>query len=77
MTFQETTFMNEFSEVRVRVIETRNGELLQLEAPRVGARATLDAFSLELLTQIDLAILSDLVQHGYDRREIVSPGGEG
>ncbi len=68
MSLQEATFLNEFSEVQVRVLSTRNGQVLQIEAPRLGSSVTLDTFTLELLTEIDLEILSELVQMTYERR---------
>lgn len=41
---------NEFAAVRVRRRRTRNGERLEIEAPRLGRRITLCALELESLT---------------------------
>src|SRR3954447_7960636 len=44
------TIANEFAEVRIRKVLTRNGERLELEAHRRGYRILLDAVELESLT---------------------------
>ncbi len=75
MTLEEVTFINEFAEVRVRVVETRTGRLLELHAPRLDSTVRLDTFALELLSQLDPAALSDLLQHTYERPEPNAPGG--
>lgn len=41
---------NEFADIRLRKIYTRNGERLEIEAPRRGHRIRLDAVELESLT---------------------------
>lgn len=41
---------NEFALVRVRKVYTRNGERLEIEAPKLGLRIRLDALELESLT---------------------------
>jgi hypothetical protein len=41
---------NEFAFVRCRRISTRNGERLEIEAPKRGLRIHLDAVELESLT---------------------------
>lgn len=41
---------NEFADVRLRKVYTRNGERLEIEAPRRGHRIRLDAVELESLT---------------------------
>lgn len=41
---------NEFADIRIRKVYTRNGERLQIEAPRRGYRVLLDAVQLEGLT---------------------------
>ncbi|GHB59093.1 hypothetical protein GCM10010306_060750 [Streptomyces umbrinus] len=42
--------INEFAYVRVRRVYTRNGERLEIVAPRRGYRILLDAVELESLT---------------------------
>ena len=69
MAFTETTFINEFSEVRVTVVQTRTGNVLELHAPRIGTTVRLDTFALELLTRLDPAALSDYVQDAYQAPE--------
>ena len=41
---------NEFAFVRICKIQTRNGERLEIEAPKLGYRIRLDALELESLT---------------------------
>lgn len=41
---------NEFTVVRVRKVWTRNGERLQIEAPKLGSSILLDPLELESLT---------------------------
>ncbi|MFF4806345.1 dihydrodiol dehydrogenase [Streptomyces sp. NPDC001351] len=41
---------NEFADVRVRKVHTRNGERLEIHAHRRGYRILLDAVELESLT---------------------------
>ena len=41
---------NEFAEVRLRKVLTRNGERLEISAPRRGRSILLDAVELESLT---------------------------
>ncbi|MFF4259922.1 dihydrodiol dehydrogenase [Streptomyces sp. NPDC001663] len=41
---------NEFADIRVRKVYTRNGERLEIHAPRRGYRILLDAVELESLT---------------------------
>jgi len=44
------TVANEFTEVILRKVNTRNGERLEIEAPRRGYKIRLDALELESLT---------------------------
>jgi hypothetical protein len=44
------TVANEFAEVRIRKVHTRNGERLEIDAFRRGYRILLDAVELESLT---------------------------
>lgn len=44
------TIANEFSEIRVRRVDTRNGSRLLVEAPRTGQWVTLCPLELEALT---------------------------
>lgn len=41
---------NEFAYVRVRKVWTRNGERLEIEAPKLGHRILLDAIELESIS---------------------------
>jgi hypothetical protein len=67
VSLDDHTLINEFAEVRLRLLATRNGRVLELSAPRLGTRIVLDAFALELLTQLSVAELSDRIQESYDR----------
>lgn len=46
----EMRIANEFADIRLRKVYTRNGERLEIEAPRRGYRIRLDAVELESLT---------------------------
>jgi hypothetical protein len=46
----EFTLVNEFGFVRVRKLRTRNGERLEVEAPRLGHTIRLDALAAEGLS---------------------------
>lgn len=46
----EITVANEFAEIRVRKVRTRNGERLEIASPRRGLSIQLDAIELESLT---------------------------
>lgn len=50
MTHEEIRVSNEFADVFVRKVHTRNGERLEIESPRRGFRIHLDAVELESLT---------------------------
>ncbi len=50
MSDEPITIANEFTEVVVRRIDTRNGSRLLISAPRSGESITLDALEVEALT---------------------------
>ncbi len=50
MTDEDIRVSNEFADVFVRKVDTRNGERLEIEAPRRGFKIRLDAVELESLT---------------------------
>lgn len=52
---------NEFAEVRVTKVETRNGVRLLVESPRSGQWITLDPLELEALTWQNVATFSAMV----------------
>lgn len=47
---EEIQIANEFAQIRIRKVYTRNGERLEISAPRRGYRILLDAIELESLT---------------------------
>lgn len=55
---------NEFAFVRVRKVMTRNGERLEIEAPKLGHRIRLDAVALEALTWQTPQLFSALLESG-------------
>ena len=55
------TVANEFAEVGVRRVETRNGSRLLIESPKSGQWITLDALELEALTWQNANTLSAMV----------------
>jgi hypothetical protein len=47
---EEFSIINEFGAVHIRKIHTRNGERLEISAPRMGYSVRLDALELEALS---------------------------
>lgn len=62
---------NEFATIRLRKVHTRNGERLEIVAPRRGLRILLDAVELESLTWQTPETFS-----GFLRASIGRDGGE-
>ncbi|MGH3383122.1 MAG: hypothetical protein ACRDO1_00950 [Nocardioidaceae bacterium] len=56
---------NEFSEIRVRRVDTRNGSRLMVESPKSGQWVTLDPLELEALTWQNRATFSAMVGHPF------------
>ncbi len=52
---------NEFAEVMVRRVDTRNGSRLLISAPRSGRWITLDALEVEALTRQNSRTLAAMV----------------
>lgn len=59
------TIANEFAEVRLVRVETRNGARLLLESPKSGQWVSLDPLELESLTWQSRATFSALVGHPF------------
>jgi hypothetical protein len=55
---------NEFALVRIRKVSTRNGERLEIEAPKLGHSIRLDAVALETLTWQEPELFSTLLESG-------------
>lgn len=62
----EIVLVNEFVEVRVRAIESRNGRALEIHSGRTGHTTVLDPFALDVLASISPQELVNLVQRQYD-----------
>lgn len=56
---------NEFAEVFVQRVETRNGVRLQIHSPRMGTAIRLDALELESLTFQDTEVFSKFLENPY------------
>lgn len=56
---------NEFSEVRVRRVETRNGSRLLVESPKSGQWIALDPLELEALTWQTPATFSAMIGNPF------------
>lgn len=56
---------NEFSEMRVSRVETRNGARIMIESPKSGQWVTLDPLELESLTWQTPATFSAMVGNPY------------
>lgn len=61
MTDEPLTIANEFTEVQVRRIDTRNGSRLLVTAPKSGQSISLDALELEALTRQNTRTLEAMV----------------
>ena len=59
------TVANEFTEVVVRRVETRNGSRLLISAPRSGQWITLDALEVEALTWQNPRTLAAMVGNSH------------
>jgi hypothetical protein len=59
------TVANEFTEVVVRRVETRNGSRLLISAPRTGQWISLDALEVEALTWQNTRTLEAMVGNPY------------
>jgi len=58
---------NEFADIRVRKVRTRNGERLEIHAHRRGYRILLDAVELESLTWQTAKTFSDFLRASVGR----------
>ncbi|MHC1559959.1 hypothetical protein ACR9E3_13460 [Actinomycetospora sp. C-140] len=59
------TLANEFAEVRVRRVATRNGARLLIESPRSGQWVSLCPLELEALTWQSDAVFSAMIGNPY------------
>jgi hypothetical protein len=59
------TVANEFAEVQVRRVDTRNGSRLLITAPRTGQWISLDALEVEALTRQNTRTLTAMVGNPY------------
>lgn len=56
---------NEFATIRVRKVQTRNGERLEIHSPRLGYSIRLDPLELESLTWQTSETFSKLLETPY------------
>ncbi len=61
MSDEPITIANEFSEVVVRRVDTRNGSRLLISAPKTGRWISLDALEIEALTRQNTRTLAAMV----------------
>lgn len=62
---EPVTIANEFTEVVVRRVDTRNGSRLLISAPRSGQWITLDALEVEALTRQNGRTLAAMVGNAH------------
>ena len=62
---QDLVIANEFAEVFVRKIHTRNGVRLEIHSPRLGHTVQLDALELESLTWQPSEVFSKFLEHPF------------
>lgn len=60
------TIANEFSEIRVSLVETRNGARLLVESPKSGQWIALDPMELEAVTWQTTQTFSEMIAHPYE-----------
>jgi hypothetical protein len=70
------TVANEFAEVQVRRVDTRNGSRLLISAPRTGQWISLDALEVEALTRQNTRTLTAMVGNSYGPLLPDEPGEE-
>ena len=70
------TVANEFAEVQVRRVDTRNGSRLLVSAPRTGQWISLDALEVEALTRQNTRTLTAMVGNSYGPLLPDEPGAE-
>jgi hypothetical protein len=63
------TISNEFTTVRVRTVNTRNGARLEIQSPKLGRSIQLDPLELESLTWWDARQFSELLKTPYGPEE--------
>jgi hypothetical protein len=56
---------NEFAFVRVAKVWTRNGERLEIDAPKAGYSIRLDAIELEALTRQPTEVFTSYLEDGF------------
>ena len=61
MNGEPITIANEFTEVEVRRVDTRNGSRLLISAPKSGRSISLDALEVEALTRQNARTLAAMV----------------
>lgn len=61
MNDEPLTIANEFTEVEVRRVDTRNGSRLLITAPKSGRSISLDALEVEALTRQNARTLEAMV----------------
>jgi hypothetical protein len=59
------TIANEFAEVRVRRVDTRNGSRLLIESPKSGQWVALDPLEMEALTWQNTATFSAMIGNPF------------
>ncbi len=59
------TIANEFAEVRVRRVDTRNGSRLLIESPKSGQWVALDPLEIEALTWQNTATFSAMIGNPF------------
>lgn len=68
---------NEFAEIVVRRVETRNGVRLLIEAPKSGQWVSLCPLELEALTWQNTATFSAMIGHPFGPLVADDPGAAG
>lgn len=56
---------NEFAEVRIRLVETRNGQRLEISSARLSSAVRLDPLECEALSWQEPEFFSELLGHPF------------
>lgn len=69
----EETLSNEFATVVVRKVNTRNGQRLEIESPKLGRSIRVDPLELESLTWQDHSTFSEMLEMPFGPERELDP----
>lgn len=69
----EETLSNEFATVVVRKIDTRNGQRIEIESPKLSRSIRLDPLELESLTWQEHGVFSEMLETPFGPERELDP----